>query len=248
MIKLNRLPAPNYLDSQTVDRLTSEFVSSGKSVWNNDQIKEALLRSSNDKCAYCECKVNVESNYMEVEHFEDKANNPKKVVDWLNLLPSCKRCNGSKGTHDVLSLPIVNPFEADPKLHIKFKLYRFVENTNIGRNTIDALNLNHSERAVYKRYEIGEQVLSSVETSWDRYELWRDGGRSTRSKNILIGGIEGLLLECQPNASYAATAATVLHGEAKYLELREVLRQDGLWNDDLEQLHCCSSRIVLEVA
>ena len=37
---------------------------------------------------------------MEVEHFEDKKNNPNKVIEWENFLPSCKRCNGSKFTQD----------------------------------------------------------------------------------------------------------------------------------------------------
>jgi uncharacterized protein (TIGR02646 family) len=247
LIKLNKLDAPVYLSAETVTRLTGEFISSGKNVWNHEHIKKVLLQCSDEKCAYCECKVNVESNYMEVEHFEDKANNPNKVVQWDNLLPSCKRCNGSKGTHDVISEPIINPFNDDPREHLKFKLYRFTEKSQIGKNTIDSLSLNHSERAVFKRYEIGEQVMSSIETAWERYNNWCNG-RSTRSKNILIGGIDGILLECQPNSSYAATASTVLHNELRYKELRQALISSNLWGDELEELHKKSSVIVLECA
>lgn len=49
-----------------------------KSVWNNEHIKSALLLSSHGKCAYCECSLTSESNYMEVEHFEDKKKQSRK--------------------------------------------------------------------------------------------------------------------------------------------------------------------------
>lgn len=248
MIKLNKTEAPEYLNDETVERLTELFKETGKNVWNHEKIKDALLLSSSSKCAYCECKLNAESNYMEVEHFEDKESNPEKVVIWDNLLPSCKRCNGAKGTHDVLAEPIINPFVIEPKSHLGFKLYRLTDKTNVGKNTIDVLNLNHSERAVFKRFEIGEQVLSSISDAHDRYQNWLKGGKTTRSKNILIGGIEGLLLECQPCSSYSATSATVLHCELSYTELVESLKAEGLWSDELEKLHYASLELVLECA
>lgn len=246
MIKLNKPVAPDYLDDETVVRLTESFKVTGKNVWNHDDIKSALLLSSSSKCAYCECKLNAESNYMEVEHFEDKSSNPDKVVLWDNLLPSCKRCNGAKGTHNVSLEPIVNPFVNEPKSHLGFKLYRLTNKTNVGKNTIDALNLNHSERAVIKRFEIGEQVLSSINDAHDRYHAWSVGGQTTRSKNILVGGVEGLLLECQPCSSYSATAATVLHNELRYVQLVELLKIEGHWNDVLNELHHVSLGLVLE--
>lgn len=248
MIKLQKPHAPDYLNDETVTRLTEIFKTTGKNVWNHDQIKEALLLSSSSKCAYCECKLNSESNYMEVEHFEDKSSNPDKVVLWDNLLPSCKRCNGAKGTHNVSIEPIVNPFVNDPKSHLGFKLYRLTDKTDIGKNTIDALNLNHSERAVFKRFEIGEQVLRSINDAHDRYHTWLTSGKSTRSKNILVGGVEGILLECQPSSSYSATAATVLHSESRYIQLVDLLKTDGLWNNELEELHNLSLSLVLECA
>ena len=107
MIELNRVVKPSYLTDEKISELTAEFKASGKSVWNNEQIKKPLLESSHGKCAYCECDLRKESNYMEVEHFEDKNHNPDKVVIWNNLLPSCKKCNGAKGAHDVISEPII---------------------------------------------------------------------------------------------------------------------------------------------
>ena len=69
MIKLKREQKPEYLSDEKVHELTNEFKSSKKTVWNNDFIKVPLLNSSYGKCAYCECPLTTESNYMEVEHF-----------------------------------------------------------------------------------------------------------------------------------------------------------------------------------
>lgn len=60
---------------------------------------------------------------MKVEHFEDKFDYPDKVMVWENLLPSCKKCNSSKNTHDVIAAPIINPFIDEPKNELYFRLY-----------------------------------------------------------------------------------------------------------------------------
>ena len=96
MIKLERLNDPIKLTPAFVAAKTDEFKTMGASVWNIEWLKEALCALSHDKCAYCECSVKKESNYMEVDHFEDKSHNPDKVMQWDNLLPSCKHCNGHK--------------------------------------------------------------------------------------------------------------------------------------------------------
>ena len=54
---------------------------------------------------------------MFLKRFDDY---PDEVVDWDNLLPSCKRCNTTKGTHDVVTEPIINPFDIDPKILPRF--------------------------------------------------------------------------------------------------------------------------------
>jgi len=165
MIKLKREQKPEYLSDEKVHELTNEFKSSKKTVWNNDFIKVPLLNSSYGKCAYCECPLTTESNYMEVEHFEDKNNNPEKVVSWKNLLPSCKKCNGSKGTHDVVSEPIINPFEDEPREHLSMRLYRLQGKTSKGITSIEVTDLNNSSRLVFIRFEIGEKISEMVDIS-----------------------------------------------------------------------------------
>lgn len=247
MIELNRAVKPTYLTDEKVSELTDEFKTSGKSVWNHEQIKKPLLDSSHGKCAYCECDLLKESNYMEVEHFEDKCHNPDKVVIWNNLLPSCKKCNGAKGTHDVMSEPIINPYDDDPRVHLSLRLYRLRGKTDKGKNTIGVTNLNNSTRLVISRFEIGEKINDLVETAWDRFSHYQDNP-NTRAKNKLVGIVEGILEECQPNSSYSASTSTILKSDEKFSELVAALKQEGLWTDDLEELSQSSAELVLESA
>jgi len=229
----------------SVRTLTDEFKTKGTSVWHIEELKTSLLQLSDYKCAYCECDLSKESNYMEVEHFEDKSNNPDKVMEWENLLPACKRCNGSKGTHDVKLEPIIDPFKEDPKKHLKLRLYRFREKSPIGKNTIEAVDLNNYERAVEKRFEIGEAVQTSIMNAFEKLERFIEN-KSTKSKNRLLGHVQSLLLECQKSSQYSATAASILHSEADYHQLRDKMIATNLWNDEFEQLHLLSEIISME--
>lgn len=245
MIKLTRENKPTYLSDEKVLELTSKFKTTKSAVWNNEHIKVPLLKSSHGKCAYCECPLTSESNYMEVEHFEDKNHNEDKVVIWENLLPSCKKCNGSKGTHNVIHEPIVNPYVDEPKDHLSLRLYRFRGKTDKGNNTIEVTNLNHHLRLVLSRFEIGEKIDELVDMAWERYNLFIER-RDTRSRNRLINIVEGLLQECQPKASYSASTATNLLTDSKFIELVSVMEAEGLWVDELERLMNIGFKLVLD--
>lgn len=247
MIKLDRESKPDYLSDEKVIELTDIFKSTKSSVWNNDNIKTPLLNSSHSKCAYCECSLTSESNYMEVEHFEDKNHNADKVVIWENLLPSCKKCNGSKGTHNVLNEPIINPYIDDPKDHLSLRLYRFRGKTEKGNCTIDVTNLNHSTRLVMSRFEIGEKVDDLIDTAWERYNTFMERN-DTRSKNRLIKIVEGLLEECQPESDYSASTATNLLTDSKFIELVTIMKDLDLWNEELNRLMNEGSALVLDCA
>lgn len=245
MIKLTRKNKPTYLSDEKVLELTNKFKSTKSSVWNNDYIKVPLLESSHGKCAYCECPLTSESNYMEVEHFEDKKYNEDKVVLWENLLPSCKKCNGFKGNHNVIQEPIINPYVDEPKAHLCMRSYRFRGKTDKGKKTIVVTNLNHRSRLVLSRFEIGEKIDELVDTAWERYGIFSER-KDTSSRNRLINIVEGLLEECQPNADYAASTATNLLTDSKFLELASLMRIKDLWTDDLENLMNVGFMLVLD--
>ena len=151
MIKLERKFTPIFLTPNFVKTKTDEFLLKNTNVWNIPDLKKTLLELSYGKCAYCECDLEEESKYMEVEHFEDKKHNPNKVLEWENLLPSCKRCNGAKKNHDVKANPIINPFIDIPSENLVFRLYQIKGKTEKGIKTVETINLNHIIRAVNKR-------------------------------------------------------------------------------------------------
>jgi hypothetical protein len=216
----------------------------GDAVWGDDRIKALLLELSFGKCVYCECNLTTEGKYLEVEHFACKGDYPNEVIDWNNLLPSCKRCNTTKGTHDVKKEPIVNPFEDLPSAHFSFVAYRFRPTSQKGEMTSAVVGLNHHSRAVTMRFEIGEQIQTSVDNAADRLSAYLEISTSLRRKK-LMDSVEGLLRESLPVVPYAATAATVLHKHSSYSSLKNQMESHGLWDADLEALHQESSAICL---
>lgn len=227
MIKLEREKRPLYLTDSIVAKLTNEFISTGKTVWKHVQIGEALLKSSSYKCAYCECKLQVEDSYMQVEHFKDKDSYPDDVVNWENLLPSCSRCNRKKWTLDVLKNPIINPYVDDPRNHLCHEAFRLYAKDEKGTMTITKLHLNDDQRLVLPRFlacnEINRQLAHIVQ-----------------NLNTLDSAKESLaclLQTCQSNSAYSAFLTTTLQSNQDYKKIRSSLIDCGNWDEDLEELH-----------
>lgn len=115
------------------------------SYYRNDAVREGLIKSSEGKCAFCEC-IPSEGGNIEIEHFKPKSEYPEFTFEWDNFLPSCRKCNGSKGTHNTVLEPIINPYDIDPK-----NAFHFVDieikasNTGIkqiAEKTIEVCGLN----------------------------------------------------------------------------------------------------------
>jgi uncharacterized protein (TIGR02646 family) len=129
MIKLQRNTKPSILDAnesrwkQALLNAVSQY-GSFKDIpedtkekllahYRHKDIQSALTESSSGKCAFCEC-IPSEGGNIEIEHFKPKSIYPDLTFDWTNLLPSCRKCNGSKSNHDTATEPIVNPYDTDP--------------------------------------------------------------------------------------------------------------------------------------
>lgn len=244
MIKLERAQKPDFLSEEKISELTKIFKETKSSVWNHEAIKQPLLLSSHQKCAYCECCVSEESKYMEVEHFKYKDKYENLVVEWVNLLPSCKRCNIAKSDHDVELEQLINPYDTDPKEHLKLKLYKLKGLTQLGKSTIHTADLNNSERLVVKRFDIGQQLQSSIETATERLELYTSD-KTTRRKNKLIGIIETILQECQPSSIYSATTATIALNDEDLINIINNMKQFEIWPQHLEDLYKSASNLAL---
>ena len=239
MIQLQRPPKPIELTRAVEIALTQEFKDTKKTVWKKPYIQKALMEMSNSKCAFCEMKLGEESKYMEVEHFHDKSTYPDEVVQWDNLLPSCKTCNGTKSTHDTKVSPIVEPSKVDPKLHLGFKLYRLRPLTELGKNTISVLNLNDTEKRVWARVQIGEAIQNRLE---DINSFVRDYvsnvNATTRRKNLIIRRLKALLKKGTKTASYSAITATIILNEMDFKAIKNQLQNctPQLWDEELNEL------------
>lgn len=113
--------------------------------YREEDIKEALIKSSNGKCAFCEC-IPTEGGNIEVEHFKPKSIYPEYTFSWENLLPSCRLCNGMKLNHDTVKEPIVNPYTDNPEDFFYYELFKVKakagNNSKIGETTIEVCGLN----------------------------------------------------------------------------------------------------------
>lgn len=233
MIKINKIPCPIELTQKVKQELTAEFKRSEKSVWQQDYIKIALLNSSHNKCAYCECLLNRESNYLEVEHFHHKKKYPNEVVEWDNLLPSCRRCNGKKHAYDTKLNPFVNPSKMEPKEHMILDNYRLRPISLAGENTIEELNLNDSTKVVTVRYELAEATNKSLETIYqDVLEYIHNP--STRRLNRILSTLEAVMNEGVETAAYAGIVSASIINSSTFQGIRQILINKMIWSDSLE--------------
>lgn len=237
MIKLTRSEKPSQLTNESIRQMTIEFKESGTHVWRKTYIKSSLLNLSYNKCCYCECNISEESKYMEIDHFYPKDIYPDQVVEWDNLLPSCKRCNVNKGVHDPNEEQIINPFLCEPKEHLFFKNYRLKHKSEVGRNTIDILCLNETDRLVLPRFQIGNAVENSLETILDRIKDYATMEiKTSRSRSKIVSSVKSLLKQGHPHRDYAATVATTLLNDENFYECKRILLEIDLWDEELEEI------------
>ncbi|KHD09760.1 hypothetical protein PN36_30905 [Candidatus Thiomargarita nelsonii] len=237
MIRLQHLPKPTELTDEVEQELTARYKKDDTSVWKKPYIIKALLKMSTNKCCYCECNITTESNYLEVEHFHPKSLYPDKVVVWENLLPSCKRCNGTKGDHDTQKEAIVHPVRDNPKSHLTLKAYRLYPKTDLGQMTINVVNLNDRTRLVKKRFKIGVELCDELENLLELITEYDNGtSTSTRRRNRIVETLRNLMKEGTRQSDFSATAATVILHEKSYSQIKQLLNNNNLWNNELNDL------------
>jgi uncharacterized protein (TIGR02646 family) len=250
MIKLKQIAPPSKLTPKIVADLTTEFIKTGKTVWKGHDIPKTLLIMSHQKCCYCECHVEEESKYMEVEHFCHKNKKEYKplVLEWSNLLPSCKRCNTTKGSHDVLLTPIIKPTKDTPKEHLCYHEFRLEPKSQLGKSTIDVLNLNHPMRLVVPRFKLAEtlkqQLINLLELTTD---FVNNISLNNSRKNKITNTMELLLVEAIPTAVYSAIMATILLKDDSYQQTKAIFKKHHLWTAEFKELEKQAKRCALDL-
>ena len=248
MIKLLRPKAPTQLTEQVIQAKVQEYKTTEKPVWKEQYIIEKLLQMSSNKCCYCECNVTEEGKYMEVDHFHDKSDFPNEVVTWTNLLPSCKKCNGTKSDHNTVLEPIIDPSKDKPQDHLYLKnniRFRAKENDDLGDMTISTLDLNNQEKHIITRSRISQEIATKVEDLKEKSKLVISGNRTdNRFRYKLRNDVRALLELCQPTTPYSAVKATTLTHDEYYVQLKNNLSTCGLWSEDLNELE----RLINEIS
>ncbi|MBU3133367.1 HNH endonuclease [Clostridium gasigenes] len=236
MIKLERGECPKELTKELIEELMNIYkLDKGKDVWNSPKIKkplkDALTNMSNNKCAYCECMLNIETKDVTIDHFSPKVSNEILVLEWTNLLPSCLRCNRTKNSNEV---EIINPCEIDPKIHLGIKNNGFrlkeINNSIIGKNTIRVLRLNDIDRVVTARMIITEKIIEKLN------EVLEDIEDTDIIKSKYINRIEGYLSEALRDRPYCAVASAKILDDRGFKTLKLLCEEKGKWNDRLQKI------------
>jgi len=238
MIKLTLTKKPEQLTNELVAELTKEFKKTGKPVWKRKFIEDAVYELSNGKCCFTEIKLNEESKYLEIEHFHPKEKYKDEVLLWGNLLPSCKKVNGTKGEWDTKKFPIINPLIDNPKDHLYFKVGRFYDKTELGRTTIDHTGINDREHFANKRAKIALEVMEKLENlCFDFEDLNKtDFDKKSRRFKIRLRKYKNLLAEGGRKKEYAALCSTVMLTDLNNEKIETLLKEKKLWGDELEKL------------
>jgi uncharacterized protein (TIGR02646 family) len=231
MIKYDLPPEPSRLTEEKAE-LTRIYHTAGKDVWNRPWLKMAVFQKSFGKCCYSDIKLGEESKYMEIDHFLPKSIYPDLAVEWDNLNPSCKTCNAAKGDHDPGKAHIVNPFRDDPKEYLYFKDFRYYGNNEAGKNTIRVLGLNNLTHFVLKRARIGLKIREDLKDLFDERTLFLQPDYRRRKLSTL----KKLMRQGDRHEAYAALTATVIMEDEHFRHLETCLRNNRLWDTELDAL------------
>lgn len=246
MIKLSRGECPKALTKEVCQELTRLYSENkDKDVWNSSKIKkplkEALLEMSHSKCSYCECQVDIESKDVTIDHFLPKSLHPELVVKWENLFPACLRCNREKNNCDEV---LLNPCENEPKEFLAlskqnpFRL-KGIDCSGIGKKTISAIGLNDPNRVMVERLAQWEDIHQRLE---EICEDLQDYGYHNKYRNRL----RRILNKCTVNNSYSAVKASNMLVDECYLNIRQIIMDNGEWNDAMIELEDEIKQIALE--
>lgn len=245
MIKLDRNACPPELTQEIREELTILYIRTGEDVWKDARIKEpikqTLLAMSNNKCAYCECKIGKENNYFTTEHFIPKSSSKFKVLEWDNLLPVCSKCNGSKTGN---TLKIINPCIDVPNDYLRFDFTHFFykympkNKSSLGKNTCDVLGLNAMSSRL-NRQEIGERAKDTCEKIC--ISINKSINKAVKNHNAPKlhfshrDSFYDLLNMCTDDKQYSSVISSALFSLPIFLLTVNNMKLHGIWNSSFDK-------------
>ena len=245
MIRLNRTSKPKLLEDNeytwlchlkaaiaaygSYSAIPQDEKSKLTKFYRHDDIKEELFKTSFEKCAFCECKP-AEGGNIEVEHFKPKSIHPDFTFEWENLLPSCRKCNGSKLDHDTAIAPIVNPYEMDPKEIFEYSDIRILAKSgaskSIGDNSIEVCGLN-SVRLMKPRSEILVNLYFFQDTLQEAMADYHDADTGAKKRNRVRSineAIEKIEQLTDPREKYSGFCSNFLENCEIYNKAKALIK------------------------
>lgn len=195
MKNLRKLISPDIIIDRGAE-LTEEFLQNNgrTSPWRNVEIKDALIKETSSKCAYCESEM-LAVSFGEIEHIRPKSKYPHLVLDWGNLTLVCSKCNNEKRDKYFEELSFVNPYEDDVAEHIFAGGAYLYSSTERGEITIREIKLNDGARLIAR-----DRAINALE------QLVRRRDASAGESRVLS---EELIEECL-NGPYSSTLSAYL--------------------------------------
>ncbi|MEK6405972.1 MAG: retron system putative HNH endonuclease [Acidobacteriota bacterium] len=154
MIRIDRLESPEILRA----------ADPAQKLYLRPEVRQRLSEMQNQKCCYCEKKIDTVGHGQAVEHFRPKAPDkyPELSNTWENLLHACSDCNGAKAQQFPLmnngAPALIDPSDPaiDPEDHIDFHVddeddatfaSATAKNKSLfGKKTIDVIKLDIAGR------------------------------------------------------------------------------------------------------
>lgn len=212
MIPLNKIPEPQILTNNKT-KWTKEYLSALKKEipmtntirnrYKRKEIKEALIKETSGKCAYCESKL-LHISYGDIEHILPKSKYPELYVEWTNLTLSCELCNrNGKNDYYDKENPLLNPYIDNPYEHLLAygPIMMNHNGSHKGDISIKILNLNRTS-LIEKRKERIENINLLV----NKYH----NETNPQIKKLLKSE---LLKECEPDKEFSFFIKSYLKSE-----------------------------------
>jgi uncharacterized protein (TIGR02646 family) len=211
MIQLKKTPVPEILVRQEENwtRELMDAIATGEKLsdarkrrYNNKEIKEALLRETSGKCAYCESKLR-HVTYGDIEYIVPKSVVPSRTYDWMNLTAACDICNTQKSDVEGLA----DPYADDPeRYYFRFMgpMVTIIPGSEIAKLTLTILELNRAaliERRKEKIENLGRQLEEIVAT------------RDDQTRRVLIEAL--IESETAANVEFAACARSYVNDKRR---------------------------------
>lgn len=155
MIRLRRNPIPPALEDWLRERATRLRECLDRNdvpaqalldAYKHPPLKAHLVQEAHGKCIYCESKI-THVYFGDIEHIRPKSKFPNERLNLENLSLACARCNNAKAEFWNDDVPLLNPYQDEPKdeIFVFGFLIAHVPGRNRARLTISRLDLNRPE-------------------------------------------------------------------------------------------------------